>query len=63
MFIFTTNQDLWSHELMSCDHSLGQKDMLKFILLFMILFECNNIIILSLYIFYLNYNQYVNSHR
>jgi hypothetical protein len=27
MFIFTTNEDLWAHELMgcimSCDHSLG----------------------------------------
>jgi hypothetical protein len=38
MFIFTTNQDLWTRELieriMSCDHSLGQKNMLKFILLF-----------------------------
>jgi hypothetical protein len=38
MFIFTTNQDLWARELMGrimdCDHSLGQKDMLKFILLF-----------------------------
>jgi hypothetical protein len=38
MFIFITNQDLWAHELMSrimsCDHSLSQKNMLKFILLF-----------------------------
>jgi hypothetical protein len=38
MFIFTTNQDLWTLELieriMSYDHSLGQKNMLKFILLF-----------------------------
>jgi hypothetical protein len=38
MFIFITNQDLWAHELigriMSCDHSLGRKDILKFILLF-----------------------------
>jgi hypothetical protein len=38
MFIFTTNQDLWARELivciMSCDHSLARKDILKFILLF-----------------------------
>jgi hypothetical protein len=38
MFIFTTNQDLWAHELMgrimSYDHSLGRNDMIKFILLF-----------------------------
>jgi hypothetical protein len=38
MFIFTTNQDLWTRELMdhimNCDHSLGRKDMLKFIVLF-----------------------------
>jgi hypothetical protein len=29
----------------------------------MILSKCNNAIILSLIIFYLNYNQHVNSHR
>jgi hypothetical protein len=38
MFIFTIDEDLWSRELisriMSCDHSLEQKDILKFILLF-----------------------------
>jgi hypothetical protein len=38
MYIFTTNQDLWARELMSrimsCDNSLDQKDILKFILLF-----------------------------
>jgi hypothetical protein len=38
MFIFITNQDLWTYELMGhitiCDHFLGQKDILKFILLF-----------------------------
>jgi hypothetical protein len=38
MFIFITDQELWSHELMSRimshDHSLYQKDILKFILLF-----------------------------
>jgi hypothetical protein len=38
MFIFTTNQDLWAHELinhiMSYDHFLDRNDMLKFILLF-----------------------------
>jgi hypothetical protein len=38
MFIFTTDQELWSHELMSYimshDHYLDQKDILKFNLLF-----------------------------
>jgi hypothetical protein len=38
MFIFTIDQDLWSRELMShimsCDHSMSRKDILKFILLF-----------------------------
>jgi hypothetical protein len=38
MFIFTINQDLWAHNLMArimiCDHSLGQNDIPKFILLF-----------------------------
>jgi hypothetical protein len=38
MFIFITNQDLYARELMgrimSCDHSLDRKDILKFILLF-----------------------------
>jgi hypothetical protein len=38
MFIFTIDQDLWAHELMSCimscDPPLGRKDILKFILLF-----------------------------
>jgi hypothetical protein len=37
MFIFTTDQELWVHDLMSimsCNHSLNQKDILKFILLF-----------------------------
>jgi hypothetical protein len=29
----------------------------------MILFECNVVVILSLIIFRLNYNQYVNSNR
>jgi hypothetical protein len=29
----------------------------------MVLFECNNIAILSLIIIYLNYNEYVNSHK
>jgi hypothetical protein len=36
--MFTTNQDLWAcklmNHIMSCDHSLDQKDILKFILLF-----------------------------
>jgi hypothetical protein len=38
MFIFTTDQELWARDvmdrIMSCDHSLAQKDILKFILLF-----------------------------
>jgi hypothetical protein len=38
MFIFTIDQDVWAHELMSrimsCDHSLCQKNIFKFILLF-----------------------------
>jgi hypothetical protein len=38
MFIFTIDQELWIRELMnhiiSCDHSLGSKDILKFMLLF-----------------------------
>jgi hypothetical protein len=38
MFIFTIDQDLWARELMShimsYDHSLERKDILKFILLF-----------------------------
>jgi hypothetical protein len=38
MFIFTTDQDLWTRELMSrimsCDYSLGRNDIFKFILLF-----------------------------
>jgi hypothetical protein len=40
--------------IMSCDYSLCQKYILKFILLFYDLFKCNNIVILSLIIFYLN---------
>jgi hypothetical protein len=42
MFIFVTNQELWVREQMShiisYDHSLGRKDILKFIYYFMILF-------------------------
>jgi hypothetical protein len=38
---------------MSCDHSFGQNDILK-----IILFEFNNIVILSLIIFCLNCNQH-----
>jgi hypothetical protein len=38
MFIFTIDQDLWVHKLMSriisCDHSLSRKDVLKFILFY-----------------------------
>jgi hypothetical protein len=38
MLIFTIDQDLWVHKLMShimsCDHSLDRKYILKFILLF-----------------------------
>jgi hypothetical protein len=48
MFIFVTDQELWTHELMdhimNCDHSLAQKDILKFIYYFMIIF-------LTVYIF------------
>jgi hypothetical protein len=48
MFIFVTDQELWARELMDCimgcDHSLGQKDILKFVYCFMILF-------LTVYIF------------
>jgi hypothetical protein len=29
----------------------------------MVLFQCNNIVSLSLIIFYLNYNQYVNLYK
>jgi hypothetical protein len=77
MFIFTIDQELYTHELMDrimgCNHSVGQKDILKFVYCFMILFlivyifkyflllvhyvvikEYNNIVILSLIIFYLN---------
>jgi hypothetical protein len=63
MFIFTIDQYLWAREPMSrtmrCDHSLGQNDILKFILLFMIMFQCNNVVISSLIIFCLNCNQHV----
>jgi hypothetical protein len=45
--------------IISCDHSLGQKDILKFILFFMIIFQCNIIIILSFIIFYMNYNEHI----
>jgi hypothetical protein len=42
MFIFTIDQELWTHELMGrikgCDHSLDRKDVLKFVYCFMILF-------------------------
>jgi hypothetical protein len=42
MFIFITYQELWVHKLMDhimgYDHSLGQKDILKFIYYFMIIF-------------------------
>jgi hypothetical protein len=42
MFIFTTDQELWAHELinhiMSYDYSIGRKDILKFIYCFMIIF-------------------------
>jgi hypothetical protein len=46
---------------MSYDHSLGRKDILKFILFycFMIIFQFNNVVILSLIIFCLNCNQHV----
>jgi hypothetical protein len=42
MFIFATNQELWTRELidlvMGCDHSLDREDILKFVYCFMILF-------------------------
>jgi hypothetical protein len=42
MFIFATDQELWTHKLMNrimdCDHSLCGKDILKFVYYFMILF-------------------------
>jgi hypothetical protein len=42
MFIFVTDQELWTPELMGrimgCNHSLGRKDIFKFIYCFMILF-------------------------
>jgi hypothetical protein len=48
MFIFITDQELWTRELidriMGCDHSLCGKDVLKFIYYFVILF-------LTVYIF------------
>jgi hypothetical protein len=63
MFIFTIDQDLWAHELMSrimrCDQSLGAKVYLNLFYCFMILFQYNNIVILSLIIFCLNCNQHV----
>jgi hypothetical protein len=38
MFIFKTDQELWARELISriisCDHSLRRKDIIRFILLF-----------------------------
>jgi hypothetical protein len=49
--------------IMSRDHYLDRKDILKFIFYFIILLECNNVIILCLIVFCLNWNQYVNSHR
>jgi hypothetical protein len=42
IFIFTTDQELRARELMShimdCAHSLGRKDILKFVYCFIILF-------------------------
>jgi hypothetical protein len=42
MFIFTTNSELWALKLidriMGCDQSMDQKDILKFVYCFMILF-------------------------
>jgi hypothetical protein len=61
MFIFIIDQDLGARELMSrimrCDHSLGIY--LNLFYCFMILFQCNDVVILNLIIFYLNYNQHV----
>jgi hypothetical protein len=42
MFIFVTDQELCARKLMDrimdCDHSLGQKGIIKFVYCFMILF-------------------------
>jgi hypothetical protein len=63
MFIYIIDQDLWTRELisriMSCDHSLTKMIHLNLFYCFMILFQCNIIIILSLIIFYLNCNEHV----
>jgi hypothetical protein len=49
MFIFTTDQGLWTCKLMwhniDCDHSLDQKDILKFVYCFMIIFSTVYILI------------------
>jgi hypothetical protein len=84
MFIFITDQELYAYELMyhimSCDNSLGRKDILKFIYCFMTLSftiyifkhflllipfsrNCNNVLILSLIIFYLNWNEHMNLYK
>jgi hypothetical protein len=58
MFIFTTDQELWTRELMShiisCDHLCAERIYLSLFYYFIILFEYNNVVILSLIIFYLN---------
>jgi hypothetical protein len=52
MFVFVTDQKLWTHELMDCimgyEHFLNRKDILKFIYYFTIIF----LIIYILNIFY-----------
>jgi hypothetical protein len=48
---------------MSCDHSIPKRICLNLFYYFMILFECNNVVILNLIIFGINYNQYVDSHK
>jgi hypothetical protein len=67
MFIFTTYKELWTCELMSVLWVMiilcAEMIYLSLFYCPMILFECNNIIILSLIIFYLNWNQYLNSQR
>jgi hypothetical protein len=55
MFIFIIDKELWAHELisciMSCDHLLPERIYLSLFYYSMILFKCNNVVILSLIIF------------
>jgi hypothetical protein len=49
--------------IINCDYSLDRRIYLNLLYYFMIRFEYNNVIILNLIIFYLNYNQYINLHK